>query len=84
MLKYVRDIQDLGLLFKEINRGLYGIVHADKPSDVRGLFSGYALNLVNAAKNLETRKQKILVLSSNASKYLSLGVATKETIYLRA
>jgi hypothetical protein len=51
--------------------------------DDRRSYTGYVFNFANAAVSWESRKQRMVAMSSTETEYMALSESTKEAIHLR-
>jgi hypothetical protein len=85
VLRYLRNTENLGLMFKKSGQELVGYTDADWGGSVddRRSYTGYVFNFANAAVSWESRKQRTVAMSSTEAEYMALSESTKEAIHLR-
>jgi hypothetical protein len=85
VLRYLKNTENLGLMFKKSGQELVGYADADWGSSVddRRSYTGYVFNFANAAVSWESRKQRTVAMSSTEAEYMALSESTKEAILLR-
>lgn len=85
ILRYLKGTLDCGLLYKETNTDLFGVVDADWGGNMsdRRSYSGYPFILAGGAISWEARKPRTVSLSSTEAEYIAITEATKEALYLK-
>jgi hypothetical protein len=85
VLRYLKNTENLGLMFKKSGQELVGYADADWGASIddRRSYTGYVFNFANAAVSWESRKQRTVAMSSTEAEYMALSESTKEAIHLR-
>lgn len=86
ILKYLKKTKHYALKYdSKLNSEIIGYVDADWGSDVIGRrsYTGFVFQLSGAAISWESRKQKVVALSSTEAEYIGISECCKEAIYLR-
>lgn len=83
VLRYLKGTADLGLVYSNESQGLHSYVDADWGNDIvdRKSYSGFVLLLGGTAVAWESKKQKIVSLSTTEAEYISLSDGAKETVF---
>lgn len=84
VLRYLKGTLDLGIVYGRTEEPLQSYVDADwgnDPND-RKSYSGFVLKLNGAAIAWESKKQRIVSLSSTEAEYISLSEGSRQTIYI--
>ncbi|GBL82432.1 Syntaxin-binding protein 5 [Araneus ventricosus] len=84
VLRYLKKTINYGLVFELDDKLVYGYSDSDwgNSQEDRKSYSGYCFMLSNSVIPWESRKQKIVALSSTESEYMSLSDSCKEALYL--
>lgn len=85
VLRYLKNTENLGLIFKKSGENLVGYADADWGANIddRRSYTGYVFSFANAAVSWESRKQRTIAMSSTEAEYMALSESTKEAIHLR-
>jgi hypothetical protein len=85
VLRYLKNTENLGLMFKKSGQELVGYADADWGASIddRRSYTGYVFNFANAAVSWESRKQRTVAMSSTEAEYMALSESTKEAIHLK-
>ncbi|KAH0818354.1 hypothetical protein GEV33_004437 [Tenebrio molitor] len=85
ILRYLKNTENLGLMFKKSGQELVGYADADWGASIddRRSYTGYVFNFANVAVSWESRKQRTVAMSSTEAEYMALSESTKEAIHLR-
>lgn len=87
ILRYLKKTKHYALKYdSKLNSEIVGFVDADWGSDVisRRSYTGYVFELSGAAISWESRKQKVVALSSTEEEYIGISECCKEAIYLQS
>ncbi|PIL29731.1 transcription factor [Ganoderma sinense ZZ0214-1] len=85
VLRYLKGMRELWLVYSDDNNGLRGFSDANWGSSTehRHSISGYVFTLDGGTISWSSKKQNIVALSSTEAEYIALTHATKEAIWLR-
>lgn len=86
ILRYLKGTKHYTLKYNsKLNSEIIGYVDADWGSDVisRRSYTGYIFELSGAAISWESRKQKVVALSTTEAEYIGISECCKEAIYLQ-
>jgi hypothetical protein len=85
VLRYLKNTENLSLMFKKYGQELVGYADADWGASIddRRSYTGYVFNFANVAVSWESRKQRTVAMSSTEAEYMALSESTKEAIHLR-
>jgi hypothetical protein len=78
VLRYLKNTENLGLMFKKSGQELVGYADADWGASIddRRSYTGYVFNFANAAVSWESRKQRTVAMSSTEAEYMALSEST--------
>ena len=82
ILRYLKRTADYSLKYSKNEHELQGFVDSDWGSDSvdRKSYTGFCYRLSNSPVSWESRKQKIVALSSTEAEYMAITEAAKEGI----
>lgn len=85
VLKYLKKTKMYCLKFSSQGESLKGFVDADWASDSldRKSYTGFCFVMSGSAVSWQSRKQRVIALSSTEAEYVALSEACREAVYLR-